>query len=117
MPRRDVTDIQVCQAYGLKNKEAKAGRSFDVIEHLAVHTGQPEKVVYRAMERAYRHGLVEFGVSLRSGWLTEKGEGMVQVRPQNVNVNPDPKLSPAAVEFKRRLDAALFQLWWEEIRG
>jgi len=36
--------------------------------------GCPEKVIYAAMERTYDHGLIECGVSLRSGWLTEKGK-------------------------------------------
>jgi hypothetical protein len=48
-------------------------------EVLREMTGQPPKVVLRAMERAQRHGLIECGVSLRSGWLTAKGEDVAHV--------------------------------------
>jgi hypothetical protein len=47
-------------------------------ETLAAETSEPEKVCYRAMERAERHGLIECGVSLRTGWLTEKGKGLIR---------------------------------------
>lgn len=33
----------------------------------------PEKVVYSAMERDYKKGLLEYGVSLRTAWLSDKG--------------------------------------------
>lgn len=33
----------------------------------------PEKVVYAAMERDYLRGYIDFGVSLRTAWVTEKG--------------------------------------------
>lgn len=45
---------------------------------LAEWTGQPEKVCYRAMERAESHGLVECGTSLRSGWLTDAGIQLIR---------------------------------------
>ena len=44
---------------------------------LQVRTGQPEKVCYRAMERADRHGLIGVGVSLRTGWLTDAGYALL----------------------------------------
>lgn len=47
-------------------------------EALAASTGQPEKVCYRAMERAERRGLIEYGVSLRTGWLTEAGKALLE---------------------------------------
>ena len=47
-------------------------------ETLAARTGQPEKVCYRAMERAERRGLIEYGVSLRTGWLTEAGKALLE---------------------------------------
>ena len=34
----------------------------------------PEKVIYAAMERDHDKGYLEYGVSLRTAWLTEKGE-------------------------------------------
>ena len=33
----------------------------------------PEKVVYRKMEKLNAQGYLEYGVSLRTAWLTEKG--------------------------------------------
>lgn len=34
----------------------------------------PEKVVYRVMEKLADENYLEYGVSLRTAWLTEKGE-------------------------------------------
>lgn len=72
MATKDISDIQVCQAV----REAWAipveDRPFDD-EHLARCTGQPQKVCYRALERAVRRGLLDYGVSLRTSWLTDKG--------------------------------------------
>lgn len=74
MARKDITDIQVLRAYdmlaiGLTNKWP--------YETLMEETGQSEKVCFRAMERAEDHGLIECGVSLRSGWITKKGKEML----------------------------------------
>lgn len=38
----------------------------------------PEKVIWRAMEREEMRGHVDCGVSLRGGWLTEKGIAMLE---------------------------------------
>lgn len=37
----------------------------------------PEKLAYRSMERTHDRGLVEYGVSLRSCWLDDKGRAML----------------------------------------
>jgi hypothetical protein len=37
-------------------------------------TGAPEKVVYAAMEREEKKDYLDWGVSLRTAWLTGKGE-------------------------------------------
>ena len=73
MARKDVTDKRVCEVYQKLEKEM----SKFPYELLAKETGQPEKVCYRAMERASDHGLIEYGVSLRTGWLTEKGRNLI----------------------------------------
>lgn len=44
---------------------------------LMERTGQPMKVCYRAMERADDRGLLEYGVSLRTAWITEKGRALL----------------------------------------
>ena len=73
MATKDITDKQVCEAYAAYNND----RSMWPYEILQEVTGQPWKVCYRACERASRRGLVEYGVSLRSGWLTSKGVELV----------------------------------------
>jgi hypothetical protein len=82
MATKDITDRQVVAAYeeAMKQRAASTGRDpfcpwpEDV---LSVTTGQPYKVCYRAMERACDRGLVEYGVSLHAGWLTEKGKELL----------------------------------------
>jgi len=82
MKRSDVSNVDVCAAYAIArqlncfptavllaefsdfNKEYKEGK---------LRLLEIEKVCYRAMERAESHGLIDYGVSLRSGWLTNKG--------------------------------------------
>jgi hypothetical protein len=81
MARKDVSDAQVLQAY-----EDEAG-GWARIELLMERTGQPEKVVWRAMERACDRGYIEYGVSLKAGWLTESGKALlvsVAVAPPGV---------------------------------
>lgn len=91
MATKDITDWQVCRAVqdyqdAMKPFFQNCMNPFDMsggptppfpYEALAAQTGQPEKVCYRAMERAERHGLIECGVSLRTGWLTEAGHAVL----------------------------------------
>jgi hypothetical protein len=88
MAVKDISDLQVCAAYVERWGNGLGGPSLDDMPALSFDgppprlvdailmqaTGQPEKVVYRAMERAYNRGYIEYGVSMRSGWLTEKGK-------------------------------------------
>lgn len=74
MSMKHVSDSEVCRAY----VDAKAqGFQRWPYELLAERTGQCEKVCFRAMERADRRGLIEYGVSLRTGWLTPAGEALL----------------------------------------
>lgn len=66
MATKDITDRQVCLAYQQAHDRFPS-------EILEATTGQCAKVCYRAMERAFRRGLIDYGTSLRSGWLTAKG--------------------------------------------
>jgi hypothetical protein len=75
MSRKDVTDRAVCLAYAERNADG-LNPGPHIYERLAASTGQCEKVCYRAMERACDHGLIEYGVSLRSGWLTDAGKAL-----------------------------------------
>ena len=73
MATKDISDVQVCRAVQEAWAIPVKDRPFNH-EHLAECTGQPLKVCYRALERAARRELVNYGVSLRTGWLTPAGE-------------------------------------------
>jgi hypothetical protein len=74
MAMKDITDKEVCKAYVEFKKFCSKGVC-DNWPHTILEkwTGQPWKVCYRACERAQDRGYIECGVSLRSGWLTDKG--------------------------------------------
>lgn len=76
MARKDITDKQVCEAYEQYGKNVSNG--IRPLAWLIFKTGEPEKVCWRAMERACDRGLVEYGVSLNVGWLTERGKEMLR---------------------------------------
>lgn len=44
-------------------------------------TKKPMRVIWRAMNRACNRGFVQFGVSLRTGWATEKGIALLSNAP------------------------------------
>lgn len=74
MPVKDISDLQVVQAY----LDSKAnGQKKWPYELLAERTGEPEKVCYRACERAANKGYIEYGVSLRAGWITDAGKSLM----------------------------------------
>ncbi len=78
MAVKDISDWQVCAAvYDMHARNLAGAAVCDaanvVIEYLMVATGQPRKVCMHALERAYRHGLVEAGMWLHGGWLTHDG--------------------------------------------
>lgn len=97
MATKDITDQQVCRAVQDYNDAVRATPPMPnnlfvrhilgmdptapsppfPYEALAAQTGQPERVCYRALERAERRGLIEYGVSLRTGWLTDKGRAVL----------------------------------------
>lgn len=75
MATKDISDKLVCMAFSLSQHSDHKKFPYEI---LAEWTSQPEKVCYRAMERASERGLVEYGVSLRTGWLTEKGKDLIK---------------------------------------
>lgn len=85
MATKDISDIQVCRAYekyqALMAEERTGrygtGHARWPYEILMEETGQPEKVCYNAMIRACGRGYIEYGVSLRTGWLTLKGKQLI----------------------------------------
>ena len=74
--RSDISDLDVCFAY---NYAAQKENFFADAVLASWFPGCPEKVIYAAMERAYDRGLIEYGVSLRSGWLTDEGKEKIRV--------------------------------------
>jgi len=68
MATKDVTDDMV-----LKAVEQSRSNGFKPLpyEILSRQTGECEKVCFRAMERAAKRGLIEYGVSLRTAWVVE----------------------------------------------
>jgi hypothetical protein len=74
MPTKDISDKQVCEAYKISHAIQLDKYPYEILQNT---TGQCEKVCYRAMERACSRGYIECGVSLRTGWLTEKGKALL----------------------------------------
>ena len=95
MATKHITDAQVCRAVQDYQDALRAmptpqlGYAFGMTpggtsdlppwpyEILAARTGQCEKVCYRAMERAEGRGYIEYGVSLRTGWLTPADKALL----------------------------------------
>ena len=71
MATKDITDLQCCQAALAREQQGIGGGR--TLEHLVRMTGQPEKVCCRALERAYARGYLEWGVSVATCYLREKG--------------------------------------------
>lgn len=71
--RSDITDLDVVRA-----THERIGSEFITEELALMFPGCPAKVLYAAMERAEKNGLLECGVSLRSGWLTEAGRNLLE---------------------------------------
>ena len=69
MKRSDIPTIAVLKACdSFHNGNAPAP-----LEALMDEFGAPENVVYAAMEREDDKGLIDYGVSLRTAFLTKKG--------------------------------------------
>lgn len=100
--RSDITDEMVCRAY-LPQMERRAAEAhldiFEILEGISRRicsgvdepfadevlqrqTGAPWKVIYAAMDRASDRGLIEYGVTMRSGWLTEAGKALLAQKSQ-----------------------------------
>ena len=87
MARKDITDLQVCLAVAESdsNRKHKLANMESGPPYLSTHideilnlmTDQPIKVCYRALERAYSRGLVDYGVGLYIGWLTDAGKQLL----------------------------------------
>ena len=70
MRRSDISTLIVLEAAEKTRAEKKMMMTW---EHIQLATGAPEKVIYAAMQREYDQGYLEWGVSLRTAWLTPEG--------------------------------------------
>lgn len=76
MATKDITDIQVCEA--VRDTFDHAGRHIASPHTLLTErTGQPPKVCWKAIERACRRDLIDYGVGLTFPWLTDKGKQLL----------------------------------------
>lgn len=69
MATKDISDYQVVNAYASVNR----AKGIYPDEILRKETNESLKVVCAAMARAAGRGYIQYGVSLRTGWLTPKG--------------------------------------------
>lgn len=88
MATKDISDLQVVQAYAemqlRRHAPEESGNPIRFADDiLASSTGQCPKVCYLAMERASGRDLVDYGVTLRSGWLTDKGKALLDENERN----------------------------------
>lgn len=100
MATKDISDVQVCAAVYAYNVD---GLPF-ADERLQVTTGQPMKVVYCALERAYDRRLIECGTSVRSAWLEDKGRALLESNGAKL-------LTPQEIRARQGDPAKLFRDW------
>ena len=70
MRRSDISTLIVLEAAERAHTE-KAGMTWQYIQR---KTAAPEKVINAAMQREDDRGFLEWGVSLRTAWLTDTGK-------------------------------------------
>ena len=106
MAMKHVSDLQVLQAVQDSRANRISGWPYQL---LVERTGQVEKVCFRAMERACDRGLLDYGVSLRTAWLTDKGRALL--RASGCSVLEEPAATPEA--FSQAM-TALWTTWAKE---
>lgn len=81
MATKDISDIEVCNAYEMSRISGAGLENWIKYEtpekFLMRQTGQCLKVCECAMIRACDRGYIEYGVTLCSGWLTDKGKELL----------------------------------------
>jgi len=80
--RSTISDVEVLRAYeesAVARPQAIRGAPLPWPEKiLSARHGCHEKVALAAMERALSRGLIDYGVILRAGWVTEKGKALLR---------------------------------------
>lgn len=79
MATKDITDLQVCQAVQAASDGYRAQGAAGHHRHLILseRTGQHPNVCWRALERADRRGLIDYGIGLHGAFLTDKGRALL----------------------------------------
>ena len=70
-----ICDRVVCRAYYTKKQRGDMVFATDILK--AQYPDCPMKVIESALLRAEKRGLLDYGVTLRSGWLTDKGYALI----------------------------------------
>jgi hypothetical protein len=79
----DITDQQVLSAC-IVSRGFRMRSSFEVLLDI---TDAPEKVALRAMQRASRRGLIDWGVSVRYAWPTPEGDRVAEEYMDRIRKN------------------------------
>lgn len=87
MARKHISDRTVCLAafaQSILNRPNFLGRTYDFLRLLAPR--EVPKVCERAIERAIDHGYLDWGVSVASSYLTDKGKDYVKEATEELAV-------------------------------
>ena len=74
MAMKNLTDLQVVRAQQQWVDNPRGPWGYEILEE---QSGECRKVVLKCLERAVDRDLLDYGVSLRTAWLTEKGKGLL----------------------------------------
>lgn len=80
MKTSDINDKAVCLVYAVFWEKLTASAFSPVtppFKELMRIFNAPEKVAFAACWRAEKNGLLEYGVNVSCGWLTDKGKALI----------------------------------------
>jgi hypothetical protein len=83
MKTSDITDQQVLSAC-IVSRGFRLRSSFEVLLDI---TDAPQKVALRAMERADRRGLIDWGVSIEYAWPAREGDRVAEEYMDRIHKN------------------------------
>jgi len=108
MAMKHISDVQVLRAVVESKKMRECGHKVWPYELLEQWTGQCEKVCLMCMERAVERGYLDYGVSLRTAWLTEEGKNMNE-KQEGIRKKVD---SLSCLDELPRQERAAFIAWF-----
>lgn len=113
MSTKHISDLEVLEAC---RDWRTHGQFADAL--LAVRTEQHPKVALRALERADKRGLIEWGVSLRTAWPTPAGQALLEQHGRSttaVELKPDAD-GCIGVQVLCLAGGALRSAWYRPVR-